>query len=138
MRIAVFDPGETTGYVVYEDGIPLMRGSHRGNTKDQVAFFDTHMKLSQVDVFVIEDFFTTRSAVNMKPPIEVIGALKALCYIYGAKLVLQPPSIQKRAHIKWERQLKEHSRGHDRHCVSALCHLFHFLHTSGIKWPISL
>lgn len=136
MRIAVFDPGETTGYVIYEDGTPIRRGSIYGNTRDQIKFFDSDFHWTRIDLVVMEDFYTTRSAVNMKPPIEIIGAVKTLAYIYGIPVVMQPPSIQKRARVKWDRQLREHSRGHDRHCVSALCHLFHYVHTARLGWNI--
>lgn len=136
MILWAFDPGDTTGYAVYDDGALVTWGSERG-MKDLInKLVDLEEQYGPPENIVVEDYRIrpnvnhTYSRVNT---IQVIGALKSRAIEYDAKYFLQQPSIKPIAY-KWfgMQAPKNHEISHE---TDAMVHGYYWLVRNKYRKP---
>ncbi len=131
MKIVALDPGETTGYAVYDTETgEVSAGEVMGNFRRCV----NHI-LGLGDLFVVESFRVRPgkgAALARLPrlwPVEWMGALR-YC-LEPDQLVFQTPAQGKG-------MMRGAVEGGSVHESDALCHLFYYLNRQGIKAPVRI
>ena len=95
-RFFAVDPGETTGWALFEEGNPVRVGQEKGEENIWKLIDELHLDLP-LDFLVIENFRIrpgTNFAWNSIFPANVIGALKYWAHVHGVKVVLQEPAVK--------------------------------------------
>lgn len=93
MRILALDPGETTGFAVFEDGVPTEWGSFDWQDWDKLGDL-----VFPADVVVFERFglFAEKAAVQTGSefvPAQVIGVIRYMVHAFGVPtLIMQTPN----------------------------------------------
>lgn len=132
MNLLAVDPGDTSGWALYQKGILTKWGQSRGLK----GLLSDLKNLPTPDVFVVEDY-RIRPNVNHSysrvNTIQVIGAIKAKALENDAKFILQEPSIKPIAY-KWLNMSppKDHSISHE---TDAMAHGYYYLVRTNVRKP---
>ena len=129
LKILVFDPGESTGWVYRDENGRLIGGTCKKNHLEVAE----RIQLSMPDVVVFERFnlypaMAKSLAWNSFYPCEVIGVIRYLCMRQDIPIVEQAPSVKKYCggfKADWD-QLKAISCGVTEHTKDAYMHLKYF------------
>lgn len=144
MNILCFDPGNHTGWCFFNTDTSHIIG---GTIMEQ----DTHRRLYDmfaqlpIDLVVIESFnlypgMAQHMAWNAFYPVEVIGAIKMLCNMYGKSYVMQKPSVKKyagalkpelvaqvKAHADEVKRMFPNAERYMEHTKDAIAHLQYYM-----------
>lgn len=96
LRIAAFDPGETTGVaVVSRIGKPLCNETFWmwEGVKDILETYNPHVVV--IESFQLYPWKSKEQGFSTFPPVEVIGVIKYLCVMRGTPFVTQMPTLKK-------------------------------------------
>lgn len=119
-RILTFDPGVTTGFVVWDSHQFLCGGhvqiDHLGKVRD---LLDQYFVVPQSNDCVIIERVKAGSASFDQRAIEVMGVIKFLAREGGLPIILQPPHLMKGPEHWLGDRLKVISSPHIR---DAVCH----------------
>ena len=132
MNLLAFDPGDTTGWAFFADGM-LTKWDQAKGLK---SLLNAIKELPTPDVIVVEDY-RIRPGVNHSysrvNTIQIIGALKAKALETNAKFILQEPSI-KPIGYKWMGMdvPKDHSVSHE---TDAMAHGYYYLVRTNVRQP---
>lgn len=118
MTVTAWDPGDTTGYAVWDEAGNLLEMGQCDLEEIPAIWRSIRKHYGEISTAVVEDFMLfakrARSQVGsrMKAP-QGIGMVKALAASDGAKLVLQKADIKSIA-IKWFQITipSDHSQSH--------------------------
>lgn len=127
--ILVFDPGESTGWVLQDNTGELLGGTAKKNHLEIAGLIERYAP----DVVVLETFhlypgMAKSLSWNSFYPVEVIGVIKYLCMRLGISVVEQSPSIKRYAggfDARWYELAK--STPTTEHTKDAYLHLKYYL-----------
>lgn len=123
MKLLAIDPGITTGIATYirEDGVGTYNTCVIPKSFEAVYSFITQMDW---DVVILEGFATPGLIASYGiDTVELIGAIKALCWLRGMKLVVQYP-IERRGNLEDAKRMmtevlkNKHYQTHERDALS--------------------
>lgn len=130
MRLVAFDPGNTTGYAIFE----YTKISEIGQKKWEEPLLDWVNDL-EGDVFVIEAFLIEKARLQYWDkgiPLQVVGAIKARARKIKAKVEEQRTSVLPVAY-KW--MGSEYNKQNKDHHVDAAAHGNYYLVKHKLKQP---
>lgn len=122
MIILAFDPGDTVGVAIYNNGIVS------GGAVKTYSEIDDLIMVYRPSTVVVENFFIRRGKPsNYHSAIKQIGVIEYLCDQYKLQIELQSPQILK---IMMKHVSKDIKISHVR---SATAHLLYYLLRNGIE-----
>ena len=139
-HILCFDPGKTTGFALFCEG-KLERAKELQSLAELVAAFTDAAFLrtrGEEIVCVYEGF--ARGNVGVKDQlqtIEVCGAIRALCHLYGFVCVEQMPAVRTGYIPIAKQMIKDKVYGVLReyhHSIDAIAHGLTYMEKEGIEW----
>jgi hypothetical protein len=133
--LAAFDPGETTGYALFNAaGVNL----ERSQVKGRLALYDLLEEIGPVEHVIIEDFRlfqhkALQQSGSRLETVRVIGAIESWAHNTKGRVTLQPPTIKPIAQL-WSGKVPKGSHSLS-HSVDAFNHGFYFLQKNGYTKP---
>lgn len=121
MKVLAFDPGETVGVALYDDG------EVTGGTVKTYSEIAELIVMHRPSTVVIENFFIRRGKPsNYSSAIKQIGMIEYVCEQHGLQYILQSPAILRvmMKHVSDSVKIS--------HTRSATAHLMYYLLRNGI------
>jgi len=138
MKLISFDPGETTGWAIFEDCTPKEFGNLQ-HVEELYPFLRDRLTSRydyQLDICIVEDYKVRPvnkagyshlwSSVG---PARIIGAIQYICWDNNINFVLQQPS-DKTIGARLMGLPAKPTQG--KHYQDALCHAVTYLHKQGL------
>lgn len=128
------DPGETTGIAYWTDQGELI-------DKEMLTFeelLEKLQELSGVSTIVCEDYKLRQGRQNAQTgsrfvAVQIIGSLKAYAKMFGAKVILQDPTVLTIAAL--HSGVKRPSNHAKSHHIDAYNHGYYYFETKGLLQP---
>lgn len=133
MRILALDPGNHTGWVLYDTDTKLISGGTLGESFSKVYELCTSADLIVYESFNLYPGMARSLAWNEFYPCQVIGVIKLACEQCSIKAVKQSPSVKKFAgdlNSLFDK-LKKNSPNVTEHTKDAFLHLKYYLIQEG-------
>lgn len=134
MKIQAFDPGETTGYALLEDGKPTSFANC--SLEDLKDFLDANLRPTYTSTVVIEDYrirFDPKNRQAQKShawskgmTLRVIGMIDFWAFLNGFPVVYQQPSVKPMAYKAMGMDYEEWKKKPNHHYMDAIVHGNHF------------
>jgi hypothetical protein len=135
MKILVLDPGNSTGWCMWEGDAELLHGTVVGGTwpEDHKVVWD-FLELLEPDLVIYETFklypgLASKLAWNTFYPCEVIGIIKLYCLGKQRTLIAQQPSDK-----KYSGGLDDKCPKGTEHTKDAYLHLKFYARRNGVTW----
>ena len=132
---AAFDPGETTGWSVFNlDGVQIYYGQSKGRD----ALYATLAEIGAVPHVVIEDYRLFQSKALQQSgsrleTVRVIGAIESWATLNKSRITLQPSNIKSIASL-WSGVVPKGAHKNNHH-VDAFNHGYYYLQKNGFIKP---
>lgn len=135
------DPGKTTGWALFENGLPVTWGQAKGVEAFDIELDDIVQAYGPPNIVIVEDFALFRgkalqqSGSKMEAS-QVIGVMASFARRHKAELVKQPSNILPIAQ-KWSK-MNMPSNHSTSHWVSAYNHAWYYLVRNEMVLPVGI
>lgn len=136
--LLAIDPGLTTGWAIFKNGVVNDLGSIRGVREFITWLEEVPNKYGPVTVIVVETYKLFRGKAQQQigsefEAVQVIGACDSWAMRNEVELIKQPSSILEIA-PKWSKMPmpRDHSKSHH---VAAYNHAFYYMITNNMRLP---